>query len=245
MRFRRIAVTTAGTALATLAIGATSASAATYSNAAPLAFPDSGTPPTRANPYPSQITVAGHTAPIADLNVNFTGFTHPAPSDVQVLLTGPGGQSLLLMACVGGDGGAGAANDANLKLDDSSGILLPDFPGAPTSGTYKPANRCNGTNPSFPTPGPLTNYANPGPDAGGAATLAQVFNGTSANGVWSLFAFDAFAGGGTGQFAGGWSLEISPDPAAAPAKKKCKKKKKKKGKAGAAAKCKKKKKKKK
>ncbi len=232
--------------MAALAIGAASAGAATYSNTAPVAFPDTTTtPPTLANPYPSQISVAGHTAPITDLNVIFNGFTHPAPSDVQgPLLVGPGGQSLLLMACVGGDGGPGAANNATLKIDDSSGIPLPDFPGAPTTGTYKPANQCGGTPPSFPSPGPLTSYANPGPGGGGGATLASVFNGTSANGIWSLFAFDGFVGGGSGQFAGGWSLEISPDPAP-PAKKKCKKKKKK-GKSAAAAKkkkCKKKKKK--
>ncbi len=201
------------------AIGATGASAATFSNTAPLAFPD-GTPPTLASPYPSQITVSGQTAPISDVNVNFIGFTHPAPGDLRgPVLVGPGGQSLLLNACTGNDAMPGASN-ATVKIDDSSGIRLPPFPAAISTGTYKPTNHC-GSVPSFPSPGPLTSYANPGPGAGGAATLAQVFNGSSANGTWSLFVFDAFTGGGTGQFAGGWSLEISPDPAKK--KKKCKK----------------------
>ena len=240
MRIRRLAVTAAA-ALTAVAVGASGASAATYTNSAPVSLPQQGI----ATPYPSQITVTGHTAPITDLNVTFNGFTHPAPGDLQgPVLVGPGGQGLLLMACVGGDGGpTGAANNATLKIDDSSGIRLPVFPNAPTSGTYKPTNNCP-SNPSIPSPGPLTNYANPGPGAGGAATLAQVFNGSSANGVWSLFVNDGFIGGGTGQFAGGWSLEISPDPGTAK-KKKCKKKKKKgKGKAAAKKKCKKKKKKK-
>ena len=224
-----------------MAVGASGASAATFANSSPVAFPAVGT----ANPYPSQITVTGQTAPIGDLNVNFNGFTHPAPGDLRVVLVGPGGSALLLLACVGGDGGAtGAANNASLKLDDSSGIQLPGFPGNVTSGTYKPTNYCSPV-PSFPQPGPLTNYSNPGPGAGGTATLATVFNGSSANGTWSLYVNDLFVGGGTGQFAGGWSLEISPDPPAPATKKKCKKKKKKgKKNAAAAKKCKKKKKKK-
>jgi subtilisin-like proprotein convertase family protein len=50
----------------------------------------------------------------------------------------------------------------------------------------------------------------------------------SANGTWSLFVRD-FSPGDGGQFAGGWSLEVSPDPpppaspGATGAPKKCKK----------------------
>ena len=194
---------------------AAGAGAATFSNPAPIGIPSVGA----AAPYPSQITVSGQTAPISDLNVNLNGFSHNAPGDVRVLLVGPGGHALLLMACVGNDQSPGASN-ANLKLDDTSGIRLPAFPSAVFGGTYKPTSYCPSA-PSFPSPAPA-GYANPGPGAGGGATLASIFNNSGANGPWSLFVADAFVGGDLGapQFAGGWSLEISPDPVT---KKKCKK----------------------
>jgi subtilisin-like proprotein convertase family protein len=207
---------TVGLALAAIGVGAGAASAATFSNTAPITVPSTVS---NATPYPSQITVSGQTAPISDLNVNLNGFTHGAPSDLIGLLGAPGGQALLLMACVGSDGIPFGATNVNVKLDDSSGIQLPAFPGIVPSGTFKPTGRCGGPLPSFPSPGPLTSYANPGPAGGGTATLASAFNGANANGVWSLFVRDQYLGE-SGQFAGGWSLEISPDPAA---KKKCKK----------------------
>ncbi len=89
------------------------------------------------------------------------------------------------------------------------------------SGTYRPASHC-GSSPSFPSPGPGTAYANPGPGLGSTSTLASTFNGSSANGTWSLFERTGSTGV-SGQFAGGWSLEISPDPAVAKKKKRCKK----------------------
>ena len=250
MRIRRFTVTVAATAVTVLAIGTNAASAATYTNPAPIALPALG----NANPYPSQITVTGQTAPISDLNVILNGFSPDSPRDLDgPVLVGPAGQALLLSGCVGQNDFDPPTTNVTLKFDDSSGILLPAHPGFLTGGTYKPTNRCapGPDTPIFESPGPLT-YSNPGPAGGGAATLAQIFNGTSANGTWSLFVAagrvgsDPPPGPGTGQIAGGWSLEISADPATTPKKKKkkCKKKKKKKGEAAAKKKCKKKKKKK-
>jgi hypothetical protein len=202
---------TFGLALAAIALGAGTASAATFSNTAPIAIPQFG----NASPYPSQITVSGQTAPITDLNVNLNGYSHTEALDVGVVLVGPGGEKLLLMCYVG----AAGVTNLNLKLDDSVGIQLPSSTGTLTSGSFKPASHC-GFLPSFPSPGPGTAYGNPGPGLGGTATLASTFNGAGANGTWSLFVGD-FVGIDSGQFAGGWSLEISPDPAIT--KKKCKK----------------------
>ena len=247
MRICRLTVTVAATAVAVFAIGTSGASAATYTNPAPIALPALG----NANPYPSQITVTGQTAPISDLNVILNGFSPDSPRDLDgPVLVGPAGQALLLSGCVGQNDFDPPTTNATLKFDDSSGILLPAHPGVLTGGTYRPTNRCapGPDTPIFPSPGPLASYSNPGPAGGGAATLAQIFNGTSANGTWSLFLAAGRQGSvpGTGQVAGGWSLEISADPATTPKKKKkkCKKKKKKKGEAAAKKKCKKKKKKK-
>ena len=211
MRISSRLLMTTTLAFAASAALAAGAGAATFVNSSPIVIPQQG----NANPYPSQITVTGLNGPITDLNVNLNGLTHNAPGDLRGALVGPAGQSLALWACVGNDTAPGASN-ANVKLDDSSGIRLPTFPSPVASGTYKPTNHCVSA-PSFPSPGPLTSYANPGPASGGAATLASVFNGNSANGTWSLFFFDAFSGE-SGQFAGGWSLELTTA-----AKKKCKK----------------------
>ena len=225
----RLAITVA-LALAAIGVAAGSASAATFSNAGVIAIPVDLNP-VNAVPYPSQITVSGQAAPITDVNVSLSGYSHTEALDVSVVLVGPGGQSLLLMCNVG----QGGVTNVNLKLDDSVGIQLPNTTGALTSGSFKPGNHC-GSLPSFPSPGPLTTYGNPGP-AGPApgATLASTFNGAGANGVWSLFVRDIVPGDG-GQFAGGWSLEISPSPSPPASKKKCKKKKKKKNRSAASAK---------
>jgi subtilisin-like proprotein convertase family protein len=231
-------------ALVALAI-APGAGATTFSNTAPIAIPASGD----ASPYPSGVAVAGIPAPITDVNVTLNGFTHSSPVDVGVVLVAPSGSALVLSDCVGS--GIDAAG-LSFTIDDSAAAQLPPN-GALTGGSFKPTGHCNPAR-SFPAPGPLTTYSYPGPAQGGSATLASTFNGQSANGTWNLFVRD-FLPGDSGAYAGGWSLEVKPDPLPAapvtpsqqPPAKKCKKAKKKKGRAAAAAKkgCKKKKKKKK
>ena len=216
-----------------MVLGASAAGAKTFSNPGAILIPDVD----NATPYPSQITVSGQKAPISDLNVKLNGFSHTYPDDVGVVLVAPGGQALLLVDCLGDS--TDAAN-VNLTIDDSAAAQLTDADPL-TSGTFKPTNHCAVLS-SFIAPGPLTSYGNPGPGLGGTATLASSYNATTANGVWNLFVRD-FGGPDGGQLAGGWALDISPNP---PKAKKCKKKKKKGSGASAAKKkkCKKKKKKK-
>ena len=230
MRIR--VIITLAAALATMAVGASAAAAKTFSNAGAITIPDVD----NATPYPSQVTVSGQKAPISDLNVKLNGFSHSYPDDVGVVLVAPGGQALLLMDCAGDS--TDAAN-VNLTIDDSAAAQITNA-GSLISGTFKPTTHCPSLS-SFIAPGPLTSYGNPGPGLGGTATLASSFNGITANGVWNLFVRD-FGGPDSGQLAGGWALDILPDP---PKAKKCKKKKKKGGGASAAKKkkCKKKKKK--
>lgn len=112
------------------------------------------------------------------------------------------------------------AANVNLTIDDSAAAQITNV-GPLTSGTFKPTNHCPDLS-SFIAPGPLTSYGNPGPGLGGTVTLASSYNATTANGVWNLFVRD-FGGPDGGQLAGGWALDISPNP---PKSKKCKKKKK-------------------
>jgi hypothetical protein len=134
-----------------------------------------------------------------------------------VLLVGPKGQKALLMSDVGGGDVANAIADVNLILDDEAAASLPDsMPHAEnmTSGTYKPTQGTITT--QFEDCAAPANFPSPAP-VGPCAKKLSVFDKTDPNSTWSLFVLDdcAFFAGFTGQFAGGWSLDIttaSPTP---------------------------------
>jgi subtilisin-like proprotein convertase family protein len=232
-------------------VAAPSAGATTFNNDAPIIIPTGGI----ASPYPSSITVSGTAGPITDVNIGLDGLTHTVPNDVSIALQSPSGLAMHILGCIGN--GTSKAGQF-VTLDDAAASTLPNQgSGADFSGTFKPSMHCNATR-SFPAPGPLTTWANPGPAQGGAATFATTFNGLSAIGTWNLYVIDNvdIPGDVPGSIPGGWSLDVKPDvtppaatpissatPSAAPTKK-CKKKKGKKGAAAAKKGCKKKKKKK-
>lgn len=175
-----------------------------FSNSAPITIPSSGTSGP-ASPYPSTITVSGLPGVVTDVNVTLTGVSHTFPDDIDILLVGPGGQTLVLMSdCGGGSGITGIT----LTFDDSAATSLPDST-LIAAGTYKPTNY--GAGDTFAAPAPAGPYNDPAP--AGAATLASVFNGIAPNGTWSLFVVDD-AGGDTGSISGGWSLDITTTGAA-------------------------------
>src|SRR4029077_14015764 len=68
-------------------------------------------------PYPSATNVTGLTGLVAKARVTLHGFSHSFPSDVNVLLVGPGGPGVLLMSHTGG--GAGV-NNLDLTFDDGA-----------------------------------------------------------------------------------------------------------------------------
>jgi hypothetical protein len=127
------------------------------------------------------------------------GFAHPFPSDVDVLLMGPGGQTVVLLSDAGGGTGI---FQTTITFDDAAAAPVP---AALASGTYQPTNI--GTGDIFPAPAPA--LVDP------SATLS-VFKGTSPNGVWRLFVVDD-SRPDQGSLAGGWSLAITVEnPVCAP-----------------------------
>lgn len=167
-------------------LAASSASALNVSNPSAIAIPSIGS----ATPYPSSINIANFSEVVNDVNVTLHGLTHTFPADLDILLVGPGGQSVLLMSDAGG---GSDLNGITLVFDDQAAASLPN---PITAGTYKPTNI--GTGDSFPAPAPSGSYG----------AQLSVFNGTAANGAWQLFVFDdgLFA---DGNIAGGWSLAIN------------------------------------
>ncbi len=174
---------------------APSPSPAVVADSAPISIPDFG----EATPYPASLEVSGLAGTIADVNVTIAGLSHPFPDDLDMLLVGPLGQSVLLMADVGGRQPASAVT---ITFDDSAPAALGDRArlgsrsARPSSGTALGGGNCCGFEGGPPAPETAPDPA------------LSVFDGTDPNGTWSLFVFDD-TGGDFGSIDGGWSLEIS------------------------------------
>jgi subtilisin-like proprotein convertase family protein len=179
----------------------------TNSDGISILSPIGASPPTAANPYPSAMSVSGFNAgsSIRDVNLKLSGFTHPAPKDVDIILQ-HGDQSAIVMSDVGC---FSVVEALGLTLDDEAANAVPDDCGSPlTSGSYQPIDYeyelglpSEEEDATFPSP------ANTLPTDGSALS---VFDGTDPNGTWNLFVVDDKARN-EGQFAGGWSLEITAD----------------------------------
>jgi len=159
-----------------------------YSQSDGIFIPDN----TTASPYPSTITVAGASGVVSKVRVMLKGLTHSFPNDIDVLLVGPTGQSLILMSDVGGPGPG--VTSINLTFDEDAAATL-DAASNPVSGTYQPTNFAGADTFAAPAPTPS------------AATSLSVFAGTNPNGVWSLYVVDDL-GGDVGLIADGWSLDF-------------------------------------
>jgi subtilisin-like proprotein convertase family protein len=151
------------------------------------------TSPVSATPYPAALFVDGLKGKIRDVNVRLNDLSHIQPGDLEVLLVGPGGQSAIVMADVGGDADV---EGVTLLLDDEAAAPLPS--GILQSGAFRPTNASGN---------PIAFNA-PAPSAGANAALS-VFDGADPNGIWRLYVQDDHGPAGIGYFEGGWDLEIT------------------------------------
>ncbi len=173
-----------GTVAFDFTLGGSTDVTVTNANAAAITIRDNNS----ASPYPSSITVAGLDGTVSKVVVTLNGFSHTWPSDVDVIVVGPGGQKVSLMGAVGG---STPANNAILVFDDDAASQI----GAViTSGTWQPT----GTAETMPAPAPADPYAN---------ALSE-FNGSTPNGTWSLYVADA-AAGDSGSIGSGWKIAVT------------------------------------
>ena len=169
----------------------------TFRNANVISIPPNPDAPddafTLANPYPSNITVAGlDRARIKDVNVRLKGYVHSWPDDMDVLLVGPTGKNAIIMSDAGNNNDV--SRTVNLTIDDEAPIFFPDE-GQIVGTSYKPSNYEVGTDDNFPG---VTFSGN---------RLLSTFDGTKPNGRWKLFVSDDTATD-VGWFFDGWSLNI-------------------------------------
>lgn len=176
--------------LAGLGVSPTAASPAapaSFANSTGVSVPASGA----GAPYPSSITVSGLTGQLVKVTVTLIDLSHGHAPDLDVLLVGPGGQTVLLLSdCCN----PAPATRATLTFDDFGRRLTAES--AIASATIKPVNFDVHTD-TFPAPAP----------AGPYGTRLSVFNGTDPNGTWRLFVHDDQPGH-EGSIAGGWSLTL-------------------------------------
>jgi hypothetical protein len=221
---KRLSLVGAVAVAAALMIASSGASAATFSNPAPIAIPATTSPDGagKADPYPSEISVSGIPGTVVNARATLTDVSHNWPSDIETLLVAPGGRDTNLMSGVCGDNEPpdfSTISDETFTFDDAASASLGGGPCE--SGTYKPTVKGK---PKFPAPAPPGDDSPP-PGAETSAAMSAL-NGSPANGTWQLFVFDK-AGSfdhcflcppifpGTGEIAGGWSLELQTDATAA------------------------------
>lgn len=145
-------------------------------------------------PYPSTISVSGTSGHIVKVTVTLNTFSHTCPDDVDFMLVSPSGENVGFLLESGGC--PEALRTATLTFDDAAVAAMPDTDSAFVSGTYKVSQIVHRV---FPAPAPSLSSAN----------SMSVFNGISANGIWSLYVYDCCAAD-SGSISG-WSLSITTD----------------------------------
>jgi subtilisin-like proprotein convertase family protein len=166
------------------------------SHDATITIPSSGP----ASTYPAPIQVSGLTGTITDVDVRLNTLDHPFPSDLDIMLVGPGGQHVVLMS----DAGSNVpVVDTTFFIDDEAPFPVPG-PGQVNTDRYRPTNYGSGD--PFPAPAP---------SASDAATELSAFDGTNPNGVWNLYVVDDTLMD-SGSLKDGWSLSIDTSVTAQP-----------------------------
>lgn len=186
----------AALSLSLLAPAPPSVAGAVRSNPAAITINDNAA----ATPYSSDIAVSGIPRVITDVDVTLHGISHTWIDDLDILLVGPTGRTVMLLSDAGG---ASDFNASTVVFDDEPSRAVPDN-GLPAALRFQPTSY-EPTSDAMPAPAPA-------PPAGGTyGKILSVFDGTSANGTWKLFVRDD-SNIDSGQIAGGWSLEITASP---------------------------------
>ncbi len=195
---RRLILLSVISVLASLAVTAPASAASFFSNPTPIAIPGSGDIG-NASPYPSEIAVSGLTGPITSVAVTLHRFGHGVPSNADILLVSPSGDTVIVMS--------DACNPAT-EIEDFTWTFSQQAAGPMTApcgeSVYQPTNNAGADN--FP-----------GAPAGPHGTSFNDFNNENPNGTWKLYVVDDFDEGITGvddigDIEVGWTLAIETGP---------------------------------
>jgi subtilisin-like proprotein convertase family protein len=153
-----------------------------------------------ASRYPATINVFGQPTNFSNVSVTVSlwNLTHQHSADLDILLLGPSGASVMLMSHVGGTNNV---TDANIRFQQYQ--ALPSELGRLVSGSYQPSNY--GQISELPHLG-----LNPPPN-GPYSTNLTALSQANPNGVWKLYLYDDHAGGAgsmSGSSQGTWQLRL-------------------------------------
>jgi len=144
--------------------------------------------------YPYPYPISGVPSNITDLDVKIKYISHNQMRDLDILLVGPGGQSIVLLS----DGcGAVTTTDVIWTISDTinnamnTPVPAQDFylnQARCSTGSYRPTNYNTSPTDLWPAPAPSAPYS----------SSLSIFNGTNPNGIWNMYVIDDTAGvGGT------------------------------------------------
>ena len=185
--------------LAALGLGPMISHAVVFSNLDGITINDATiTGPSAANPYPSEVTVSGMGTQLTGISVTLYNYAHNYSPDIAILLQGPTGQNVMLMAEAGD---TGDSVPTFITFTDSA-LQTPLSNVSLAEGEYTPVDYSTGL--TWPDAGP--SHTTP---TSWTTTLSS-FNNTNPNGTWKLFIQD-FALGDSGSV-GGWSVNITAVP---------------------------------
>jgi hypothetical protein len=168
-----------------------------------------------ANQYPSTLTVAGLTGKVTKVRVTILGYRSAEPQDTDIVLVGPKGQKVLLMADACGTMGF---QNNNWTFDDSAQTYLSAIGPCPNyqATSFKPSGYLGDDQADmrqFGAAGPPPPYGN----------KLAVFKGNAPNGKWRLYVLDDTEGYNSFDIAA-WALRLDVRTGQrAAALKKCKK----------------------
>jgi hypothetical protein len=187
-----------GTVLHYVDAPTTNPSTLRYCNSSAVTFPNVTN--ASGSPYPTRILVNGLAGTINKVTVELNGLSHLFPDDIDMMLSGPNGNSLVLFSDVGS---STAVNGLNLVLDSSAAQALPDAT-ALSSGTFRPSDFQVGTD-VFAAPAPTTRIF-----SAAFTSLETAFANSVGNGFWTLYTTnDAAGSAGGGSLAEGWCLNFT------------------------------------
>jgi subtilisin-like proprotein convertase family protein len=167
----------------------------TVTNNAPITTKDGGP----ASLYPSSVSLSDAPGTITAVRVTLHNINHANPEDYDILLVGPGGQSVVLMSDCGWHEDL---SDVTITFSDTTRLM--PYLSEIEPGTFRPTNY-SASGPTTPF-GPLDEFSPDQPRT--YPSSLSVFTNTSPNGTWNLYVMDDDSFYPDGTIAGGWTLEV-------------------------------------
>lgn len=165
-----------------------------------------------ASEFPSTISVSGLAGTVTEVKLTTASLRSTSVDDLDMALTGPNGQSVMLMSDACGEYPSSIEYDFFTFEDGAPGFISNNGPcGNYLRASFRPSNYLGAIGPE---PEDFSNLGGPASFVNNLAALA----GGSPNGDWKLWLVDDNGVGYSGFGLGAWvlTLEITPPPPPAP-----------------------------